>query len=139
MSSKFESSIRQIDAPQQKVYETLSNLQNLERAKDRLPAEQLQNLTFDNDSISIKVAPVGKIAMRIVEREEPQTIKFESVESPLAFNFWIQLLPVGAETCKMKLTIRAELNPFIKAMVAGPLQEGIEKMADMLQSVKYDG
>ncbi|MBR6016808.1 MAG: SRPBCC family protein, partial [Prevotella sp.] len=94
MSSKFESGIRQIDAPQEKVYETLSNLQNLERVKDRIPDDKLQNLVFDNDSIGIEMAPVGKIAMRIVEREEPNTIKFESVESPMAFNFWIQLLPV---------------------------------------------
>ena len=82
MNSKFESGIRQIDAPQEKVYETLSNLQNLERVKDRLPEDKLQNLVFDNDSIGIEMAPVGKIAMRIIEREEPQTIKFESVESP---------------------------------------------------------
>ena len=83
------------------------------------------------------MAPVGKIAMRIIEREEPQTIKFESVESPMAFNFWIQLLPVTDEACKMKLTIKADMNPFIRMMVEKPLQEGIEKMADMLQAVKY--
>jgi hypothetical protein len=29
----------------------------------------------------------------------------------------------------MKLTIKAELNPFIKGMVSKPLQEGIEKKA----------
>ena len=54
MSSKFESGIRQIDAPQEKVYETLSNLQNLERVKDRIPEDKLQNLVFDNDSIGIE-------------------------------------------------------------------------------------
>ena len=137
MNSKFESSIRQIDAPQQRVFETLSNLQNLERVKDRLPEDKLQNLVFDNDSIGIERAPVGKVAMRIVEREEPQTIKFESVESPMSFNFWIQLLPVTDETCKFKLTLKADMNPFIKMMVEKPLREGIEKMADMLQAVKY--
>lgn len=137
MSSKFESGIRQIDAPQEKVYETLSNLQNLERVKDRIPDDKLQNLVFDNDSIGIEMAPIGKIAMRIVEREEPNTIKFESVESPMAFNFWIQLLPVTDESCKMKLTIKADMNPFVKMVVEKPLREGIEKMADMLQAVKY--
>ena len=137
MNSKFESSIRQIDAPQQRVFETLSNLQNLERVKDRLPEDKLQNLVFDNDSIGIEMEPVGKVAMRIVEREEPQTIKFESVESPMSFNFWIQLLPVTDETCKFKLTLKADMNPFIKMMVEKPLREGIEKMADMLQAVKY--
>ena len=32
----------------------------------------------------------------------------------------------------MKLTIKAELNMFIKGMVKKPLQEGIEKIADAL-------
>lgn len=138
MSSKFESTVRQIEAPQQIVYETLSDLQNLERVKDRLPEDKLQGMAFDSDSVSIEAAPVGKIAMRIVEREEPKTVKFEAVETPVPFNFWIQLLPVSETTCKMKLTIKAELNPFIKAMVQKPLQEGIEKMADVLQSIHYE-
>ena len=37
----------------------------------------------------------------------------------------------------MKLTIKAELNMFIRAMVQKPLQEGIEKMADVLQAIDY--
>ena len=137
MTSKFESSVKQIDAPQQAVYDTLSNLQNLEKVRDRLPEDKLQDFRFDNDSMSIKVAPVGEITMRIVEREELKTVKFETVQSPVPFHFWIQLLPVTDETCKMKLTMKSELNPFMKAMVQKPLQEGIEKIADVLAAVKY--
>ena len=122
MSSKFESSVREIKSPQQKVYDALSNLQNLEKIRDRLPEDKIQDFTFDNDSVSVNVPPVGSIALQIIEREEPKTIKFESVNSPIAFNLWIQLLPLTEETCKMKLTIKAELNPFIKGMVAKPLQ-----------------
>lgn len=136
--SKFESSIRQINYPQEVVYQGLSNLDNLSKVKDRIPEDKAQDLTFDNDSISIKVPPVGNISMRIVEREEPKTIKFETVESPLPFNFWIQLLPVTDMSCKMKLTLKADLNPFIKGMVSKPLQEGIEKIADVLQMIKYE-
>ena len=55
----------------------------------------------------------------------------------MPFNFWIQLLPVTEETCKMKLTLKAELNIFIKGMLQKPLQEGIEKMADVLQAIDY--
>jgi hypothetical protein len=87
--------------------------------------------------VSVNVPPVGSIALQIIEREEPKTIKFESVNSPIAFNLWIQLLPLTEETCKMKLTIKAELNPFIKGMVAKPLQEGLEKMADVIQMIQY--
>ena len=137
MSSKFESSVREIKSPQQKVYDALSNLQNLEKIRDRLPEDKIQDFTFDNDSVSVNVPPVGSIALQIIEREEPKTIKFESVNSPIAFNLWIQLLPLTEETCKMKLTIKAELNPFIKGMVAKPLQEGLEKMADVIQMIHY--
>ena len=38
----------------------------------------------------------------------------------------------------MKLTIGMDLNPFMKAMVQKPLQEGLEKMADMLAVIPYE-
>ena len=37
----------------------------------------------------------------------------------------------------MKLTVGAELNPFIKQMVAKPLQEAIDKMAEVLTVLPY--
>ncbi len=135
-STTFESTIRQINAPQQRVYNALSDLSNVEKVKDRLPEDKIKDLQFDTDSISIS-SPVGVVRLVIVDREEPKTIKFETKESPLPFNFWIQLLPVTAETSKMKLTLRADLNPLIKGMVKKPLEETIEKIADALQLIQY--
>ena len=124
----FESTVRQINYAQQSVYQLLSDLSNIDKVKD---------LTFDTDSIGINT-PMGAVKLNIVERDEPKCIKFETTESPLPFNFWIQILPVTAQSSKMKLTIKADLNPFIKGMVSKPLQEGIEKIADALQSIKYE-
>ena len=132
----FESSVRQIPHSQQAVYNMLSDLSNIDRVKDRIPADKLNDLTFDADSMSIST-PMGAVKLKIVDREEPKCIKFETEQSPLPFNFWIQILPVTDTTCKMKLTIKAELNTFIKGMVSKPLQEGIEKIADALQMINY--
>lgn len=132
----FESSVRQIPHSQQAVYNMLSDLSNIDRVKDRIPADKLNDLTFDADSMSIST-PMGAVKLKIVDREEPKCIKFETEQSPLPFNFWIQILPVTDTSCKMKLTIKAELNPFIKGMVSKPLQEGIEKIADALQMINY--
>ena len=132
----FESSVRQIPHSQQAVYNMLSDLSNIDSVKDRIPADKLNDLTFDADSMSIST-PMGAVKLKIVDREEPKCIKFETEQSPLPFNFWIQILPVTDTTCKMKLTIKAELNPFIKGMVSKPLQEGIEKIADALQMINY--
>ena len=136
--SKFESSIKQIPYGQETVYAALSDLTNLERLKDKLPEDKITSLSFDADSISINMAPVGDVGMRIVEREEPKNIKFEATQSPLPFNFWIQLVPIDENSCKMRLTMKADINPFIKALVSKPLQEGIEKIADALAMIKYD-
>lgn len=132
----FESSVRQIAYPQQSVYNMLSDLSNIDRVRDRIPADKLNDLTFDADSMSIST-PMGSVRLKIVDREEPKCIKFVTEESPLPFNFWIQILPVTETSSKMKLTIKAELNPFIKGMVSKPLQEGIEKIADALQMINY--
>lgn len=137
MSTKIESTIRQISYPQTAVYAMLSDLSNIERVRDRLPEDKIQDLTFDTDSISISTQ-MGAVKLFIVEREEPKTIKFETQESPLPFNFWIQLLPVTDTACKMKLTIKADLNPLISGMVKKPLQDGIEKIADALQMIQYE-
>ncbi len=147
----FESTIRQIPYPQQSVYNKLSDLNNLQALKDRyeqmkdnMPeeqrrqAEKIQDLTFDSDSLAVNVPPVGNIRLRIVDRDEPKCIKFETEQSPIPFNFWIQMLPVTTTTSKMKLTIKAELNMFIKQMVKKPLTEGIEKIADVLQMIQYE-
>jgi len=135
--TKFESGIKNISASQEAVYQKLSDLNNLEKVKERLPEDKIKNLTFDADSITMEVNPVGKITLQIVEREPCKCIKFETADSPLPFNLWIQILPVTAAECKMKLTIGMDINPFMKTMVQKPLQEGLEKMADMLSIIPY--
>ncbi len=148
--TKFESSIKQIPHSQRSVYAMLSDLSNIQRLKDHLPEEatdndemnkvkdKLKNLSFDQDSLSINVDPIGQVSMRIIERDEPKTIKFESDNSPFAFKFWIQVLPVTEASSKMKLTIDADIPFFAKSMVAKPLQEGIEKIADALAMIPFE-
>lgn len=132
----IESSIRQINATQQEVYNMLSDLGNVEKLRGKIPEDKVQNLEFDHDNISVKTQ-LGSVKLAIVDREEPKMIKFETQESPLPFNFWIQILPLDAATSKMKLTIKADINPFMAGMVKKPLQEGIEKIADALQAIQY--
>ena len=47
------------------------------------------------------------------------------------------MLPVTSEQAKLKVTIRAEVNMFMTAMVSKPLQEGVEKLAEMLAMIPY--
>ena len=135
--AKFESTIKQVPYPQEAVYNNLSDLTNLEKVRDRVPEDKLQDFSFDKDTVSVSVPPVGKITIRICDREEPKCVKFESVDSPMPFHLWIQVLPVTAESSKMKVTVDADIPFMLKGMVSGPLQDGVEKIADALAMISY--
>lgn len=138
MDTKFESSIREIPYSQEAVYHRLSDLSLSEQVRDRLPEDKREDITFENDTITMSVPPVGSISIRICDREEPKTIKYETANSPLPFNLWVQLLPITASTCKMRLTIKADLNPFVKGMISKPLKEGLERLADAIAAGTYE-
>ena len=142
MAVQFESNVKHVPYSQERVYNKLSDLNNLEGVRERLDMVKdkldgkLEDMSFDRDSITLKVQGI-RLTLRIIEREPLKCIKFEGDKSPIPLNLWIQILPVTQEEAKMKVTIRAEVNMFMKAMVSKPLQEGVEKLADMLAMLPY--
>lgn len=136
--SKFESSIKQIPYPQAAVYRNVSDLDNLERVRNLVPADKVKDFRFDHDTVSVSVPPVGEIRLRIVGREEPKCVKFETEQSPMHFSLWIQVLPVTENSSKMKVTVEADIPLMLRPMVSGPLKEGLEKIADALATVPYE-
>ena len=135
---KYESSIKQVPYALLAVYEMLSDLNNIDRVRDRLPEDKLQNITFDRDSVSVAVPPIGEIALHVCDREEPKCVKFEAAQSPIPFILWVQMLPVTETSSKMKVTLQADIPLMLKAMVGSRLQEGVEQMAEMLAMIPYE-
>lgn len=142
MSLQYESGIKQIPYSQQRVFDKLSDFTLLKQYEDRLseiPSDtvKVEDLHFSTDSVSCRVSPVGSLDLHIVEREAPKCIKYEATTSPIPITIWAQILPTGDESCKLKLTLRTELNFLLKGMLQKPLQEGLEKLADTLAIMPY--
>lgn len=133
----FESNVKQVQAPQGTVYAKLSDLNNLAQVKDRLPEHKVKNMTFDTDTLSMQAPPIGTITLKIVAREPESCITFGTTSSPLPFDLQILISPVSETECQLKLVINMEVNPFIKNMIQRPLQDGLEKMADLLAMIPY--
>ena len=140
--AQFESRIKFVPYSQERVYNKLEDLNNLAALKERFEqvrekvGDKIQDIAFDRDSLTLTVQGMN-VTLRIIEREPCKCIKFEGDKSPIPVNLWVQILPVTEEQAKMKVTIRAEVNMFMKAMVTKPLQEGVEKIADMLAMISY--
>ena len=159
--TKYESGVKKIYAPVANVYAKLSDLTNLgvvqqrmanpafeqvirQQAGDKVSDEQLarlreivEGMKFDRDWVVVNVAPLGEVGLRVEEREEPKLIKFTSENSPVEAKLWIQLLPAGDSQCAMKVTLGADLNFFLKQMLKGKLQDGVDRLADMLAMIGY--
>ena len=135
--AKFESNIKQIPHPQMAVYQCISDLSNIEKIRDRIPSDKFEKLAFTSDEITIG-SPVGEVTMRIIERDEPKCVKFETVQSPVPMTMWVQMLPVEESTSKIRVTIDADIPIFLKGMVSKPLQEAVEKIADALAMIPYE-
>ena len=139
---QFESNVKHVPYSQERVYGKLEDLNNLALLKERLEqmreklGDKIQDVTFDRDSLALTVQGMN-VTLRIIEREPCKCIKFEGEKSPIPMNLWIQILPVSEDQAKMKVAVRAEVNMFMKAMVSKPLQEGVEKLADMLAMITY--
>jgi carbon monoxide dehydrogenase subunit G len=133
----FTSEIKTIPHSDSKVFTVLSDLSNLDKLRDRIPPDKLQNITFDKDTCSLSVAPVGSVEFKIVEREPNKLVKFMTTNSPVHLTMWVQLKPFGDET-KLKMTVRADLNPLLKTMVSKPIQEAVNRISDVLATLPYD-
>jgi len=135
--TKIESSVKNIPYSQEKVFNRLSDLNNLEEIKDKIPDDKIKDLQFDTDTVSFEVSPVGRLAVQIIERDPYKCIKFETTTSPVPFNLWIQIVPVSEEECKIKLTAGLDINPIMKAMIQKPIEDGLEKLTDVLTQIPY--
>jgi carbon monoxide dehydrogenase subunit G len=136
--TEFISEIKSISHDERLVFNVLSDLNNLEGVRDMIPTDKVEDFSFDRDSCSFSVKPIGQIKFSVVNREPTKTIKFAADKSPVEVNFWIQLKQVDEHNTRMKLTLKADLNPFLKPMLSKPLQDGIDKIADFLAAVQYE-
>ncbi len=134
--TEYTSDIQQIPFSAERVFSKLSDLNNLESMKPLIEGK-VKDFSFDADSCQFKVDPVGMVGIRIIERDPFKNIKLESVKSPVEFFGWIQLQEVAPEDTRLKLTFRANIPIFLKAMISNKLEEGINNMAEMLAKLPY--
>lgn len=136
--TEFVSDIKNIAHSDEDVFQVLSDLSKLELVKDKIPTDKLQDFAFDSDSCSFRIGSVGAVKFVIVAREPNKLVKLRGEDLPFEVNLWIQLVQKSPKETKMKMTLRADLNPFIKPMVSKPMREAINKISEMLSQIPYD-
>ena len=136
--TKYESKITSAPCSAQQIYRVMSNLQNLERVRDMIPKDKIQEMEIEPDRVRIKVDGLAqKITIAIVDRIENDTVKFGAEGIPMDANFWIQLKELTPNDTRIKLTVKADIPMMFKMMIGKKLQDGLDQAADMLAQFPY--
>ena len=131
---KIESRVGKIQANQEKIFELISDFNNLGKY---VPNDKVEDFTSDTDSCSFKVEKIGKFGMKIIEREPSKTIKIANDDSvPFKFNMWIQLKEVSEMDTRVKVTLDADLNPMMKMVAKKPLNSFVNTLVDRLEQIR---
>lgn len=136
--SKYESKITSSPCSAQQIYRVLSDMRSLDRVKDLIPQDKIQEMEIEQDRVRFKVDGLAqKITLAIVDRIENDTVKFGVEGIPMDANLWIQLKEAGVADTRIKLTIKADIPMMFKFMVEKKLQQGLDQAADMLAQFPY--
>lgn len=135
---KYESKITSAAYPAAQIYRVLSDLKNLEKVRDLIPQDKVQEMEIDSDYVRMKVDGLGqKITIVIVDRIENDTVKFGVEGIPVDANLWIQMKEVSPTDTRLKLTIKADIPMMFRFMINKKLQQGLDQAADMLAQFPY--
>ena len=135
---KYESAVTKVVASAQQIYKVFSNLKNLERAKDLIPKDKVQELEIEDESVRMKVDGLGqKITILIVDKTENEVIKYGAEGIPMEMNFWIQMKEVAPMDTRIKLTLKADIPMMFKMMLDKKIQQGIDQAAAMIAQFPF--
>ena len=97
-------------------------------------------------SIKAIVAPRTRVYTRLsdlsglasVQDRLPEEAREKITIAPIDLTLWIQLLEPSYGDTRLRLTLRADLNFFMRKMIGSKLNDGIEKLAEMLTMIPYN-
>ncbi len=136
---KYESKITSSTCSAEQIYTVIADLRNIDRVKELIPQDKVQEMECDTDFVRFKVDGLGqKIKIAIIDREPNKTIKFALQNMPMELTLWLQLKEVAEHDTRLKVTIDAELPMMLKMMFEKKLQAGIDQAAEMLAKMPFN-
>ena len=135
---KYESAVTKVAASAAQIFNVFSNLKNLERVKDLIPKDKVQEMEIEAESVRMKVDGLGqKITILIVDKTENEVIKYGVEGIPMEMNFWIQMKEVAPMDTRIKLTLKADIPMMFKMMLDKKIQQGIDQAAAMIAQFPF--
>lgn len=116
-----------INKPDYIIYQSLCSFDNF----TPILKDKVDGWEATVDSCAFKAKGLS-VRLKMVDKEPSKVIKIGGHEMPFEFFFWIQLKQVADNDTRMRLTLRAKLNPMMKMMLGKKMQKGIDEIAEQM-------
>lgn len=127
--TRIDSKRVNVNATPQVVFDYLADMHNF---KELLPQDKITNWQSDGRSCSFKINGAYTIGLEHDQLIPPGNLLLKSsAEAPFKFTLDIKLEPQGEQTLAYQICL-ADINPFLKMMVEGPLKNLFDYITDRL-------
>lgn len=106
---------------------------DLTRFADSFPSNIKDKVTVSEDSISADISGFH-LGVKIDQRIPFSLVTFkEDGQAPFPFVFAFHLETVGLDSTLFHIELNADLNPMMKMMIGGKLQDLVDKFTDQIE------
>lgn len=142
----IKSDKKTIHASAEKVFDKLSNLENLKPLLERVPLDQIpedkremfERLEVTSDTISLPGGPVGDVKLRVSDRLPYSLIQLSGEGTPVPLLMRLELEEKGADECEVQVSVSLDIPLMIKPMVSGPLKKVVDQFAQVLGAIPFN-
>lgn len=130
--TKFHSNKVRVNAPEEKVFEFLSDFRNF---KDLMPP-QIINWKADEQTCSFTIKGMADLSMRMINKNPFKNIHIAADgKNPINYTLDYFFSSADKEESFVEIVFDAELNPFLKMIASNPLQNLVNMIANKLQEI----
>ena len=116
------------------VYDRVSDLSGYQQYVDRLPDDikaKIGDVVFEPDAIYIGT-PMGKVALKMPEKNRPADVKFEAQGSPVPLSVKLQLEEPEAEKTLLTPVVEVEVPGMMLPFVGPKMQSAADQLSTLI-------
>jgi|WetSurMetagenome_2_1015567.scaffolds.fasta_scaffold00016_105 hypothetical protein len=133
--STFESRTAIVNCTSEVLYKFLTDIRNFEWF---IPKEKFSDIRIEKDSCSFNVSMMGKVDVRIHEKQEFSRVSFIGNALHVnEFSLDVKFNDAAGGKSETRLMVQAHLNPFLKMLAAEPINRFMEELISEME--KFNG
>jgi carbon monoxide dehydrogenase subunit G len=130
-NSKFESRSGKLTCTITELFNFITDIKNFEQF---IPEGNINNWQATSDDCRFQVPPLGSVTARITEKTPYSQVAYSGdALQKNDFNLVVHISENERKLAEVRLSLTADLNPFIKMMAAGPIEKFLEKLISEME------